>query len=116
MSKKHSAESNTTISADDVKRLARLTYLDPSPDQIETIKSDVANILTAVDQMQRVDTTNVEPLASILEKNPLKRRADVPPEGIYDDSRPKVVLANAKQKGGSFFAVPRQKDPFEGDF
>jgi aspartyl-tRNA(Asn)/glutamyl-tRNA(Gln) amidotransferase subunit C len=113
---KNTSAAAAQITTEDVKRLARLAYLDPSPDQLEQIKKDVANILVCVDQMQRVDTTNVKPLTSVLENTRLKRREDVSPEGVYDDSRPKVVLANAKQKGGSFFAVPKQKDPFEGDF
>ena len=104
----------SSISSEDVQRLARLAFLDPTQQQLEQLKVDVGNILQCVNQMQSVDTSNVEPLASVLEKTRLKRRVDVPPEDLYTDARAKVVLANAQQKGGSFFAVPKQKDPFEG--
>lgn len=110
------ASNTERITTEDVRRLARLTYLDPPADQLEQIKSDLGGILSAVDQLQRVDTTNVEPLASVLEDTVLKRRQDVSPEGVYKESRTKVVLANATRKAGPFFAVPKQKDPFEGDF
>jgi Asp-tRNA(Asn)/Glu-tRNA(Gln) amidotransferase C subunit len=74
----------------------------------------------AVNQIQSVDTSNVEPLISVLEHNKLKQRVDKSPEGKYAEEetgrRQSIppLLANATKRHSAYFVVPKQKQqPWE---
>lgn len=49
------------LSTDDVLKLAALARLQLSDDEIKALKKDLAEILTYVEQLQSVDTTNLPP-------------------------------------------------------
>ncbi|HEU5121456.1 MAG TPA: Asp-tRNA(Asn)/Glu-tRNA(Gln) amidotransferase subunit GatC [Candidatus Saccharimonadales bacterium] len=51
----------TQISTDEVRRLAQLSSLALSDDEIESLKEDITNILGYVEQLNELDTQGVEP-------------------------------------------------------
>jgi aspartyl-tRNA(Asn)/glutamyl-tRNA(Gln) amidotransferase subunit C len=51
----------TQISRDAVLRLAQLSSLTLTDDEIEGLQADLQNILTYIDQLKELDTSGVEP-------------------------------------------------------
>lgn len=51
----------TQITRDDVLGLARLSSLALSDDEVDSLTTDIANILTYVDQLKELNTDGVEP-------------------------------------------------------
>lgn len=49
------------ISTDDVKHLATLSALTLDDDEAESLRADITNILTYIDQLSELDTAGVEP-------------------------------------------------------
>lgn len=66
----------SAITIDDVKKLARLSALDVSDTEAETLRAQLQEILGYVAQLNEVDTTGVEPTYQV---NPLENvmREDV---------------------------------------
>ncbi len=51
----------TTISRDDVLRLAQLSHLQLADEEIATLQADLAEILEYITQLSELDTSGVEP-------------------------------------------------------
>ncbi len=51
----------TQISRDDALHLARLSGLQLSGEEVDSLQADIGNILTYVQQLNELDTTGVEP-------------------------------------------------------
>lgn len=49
------------ISADDVKKLARLSALSVTDEEVDSLRSELESILSYVEQLDAVDTTGLEP-------------------------------------------------------
>lgn len=82
-----------------ITHLARLEYdAAKSPQMIH----DLTQILNWVEQLNEVDTNQVEPLFSIhLDEMP--QRLDKVSDGLYAES----ILSNAPEKDLNMFAVPK---------
>ena len=51
------------LSQDDVEKVALLARLRLSPDELATMTEQLGQVLQYIDQLQEVDTSDVEPLA-----------------------------------------------------
>ncbi len=51
----------STISSDDVRHLAQLSSLQLSDTEVADLQTDLANILTYIEQLGQLDTTGVVP-------------------------------------------------------
>lgn len=51
----------TTISRDDVQYLARLSSLQLGDDEVDGLVTDIENILSYIERLGELDTSNVEP-------------------------------------------------------
>ncbi len=51
----------STITTDDVRRLAQLSNLQLSEDEVADLQVDLGNILNYVEQLAELDTSGVEP-------------------------------------------------------
>src|SRR5690625_956206 len=71
------------ITQQDVDRIARLAYLEFTPEQTERLQSEFSGILTLIKTLQSVDTTGVEPMA-----HPLSGHQDVALRLRDDSPRP----------------------------
>ncbi|MEQ8193609.1 MAG: Asp-tRNA(Asn)/Glu-tRNA(Gln) amidotransferase subunit GatC [Rhodospirillales bacterium] len=85
-----------------VRRIAYLERIRVQEDELEGLAGVLSGILGWIEQLNEVDTSGVEPLASVAEVT-LPRRADVVSDGNY----PERVLANAPESDDGFFAVPK---------
>jgi aspartyl/glutamyl-tRNA(Asn/Gln) amidotransferase C subunit len=110
-----------TITREDLIKAATLAGLAPTEDKIPALLSDLDNILQSVKTIQRVDTTGVTPLLSVLERVALKQRDDnvmnsegSSASGEGKDGVPKV-LELPSVRDGQFYVVPKQKADFEDD-
>lgn len=93
------------IDAEQVRKTAKLSRLDLTDDEVEQFSGQLSAILEYVEKMNELDTENVEPLAHCL---PVSNcfREDAPKESLGTER----TLANAPQRDGEFFKVPKILD------
>ncbi len=90
------------IDAEQVRKVAKLARLELTEAEIGEFTGQLGAILEYVEKMNELDTTNVEPLAHCL---PISNvfRADEVRESLGTET----TLANAPQRDGPFFRVPK---------
>lgn len=92
-----------------VRRTARLARLDLSDDEVALFTTQLARIVAYVRQIESLDTEGIEPLSHPLPIAAVLRE-DVPRESLD----PEAALANAPQRHGPYFRVPRVLDDAGG--
>ena len=93
------------ISKSEVQKVAKLSRLNLSEAEIEEFTGQLGEILQYVEKMNELDTKNVEPLAHCLPISNVFRE-----DTIGDSMGTEKTLANAPQKDGEFFKVPKILD------
>jgi aspartyl-tRNA(Asn)/glutamyl-tRNA(Gln) amidotransferase subunit C len=89
------------ITIDQVKHVAHLARLAITEDEAEGFRKNLESILTYAEQLNEVDTENVEPTSHVLNiKNVL--REDIASEGLPREE----VLKNAPDHQDGQFKVP----------
>lgn len=92
-----------------VRHICHLARLKPTDDEVARFSEQLSDIVTYVEQLSEVNTENVEPTAHALPIHNVFRE-DVPGESLTPDQ----ALANAPQREGSFFGVPKVLDQDSG--
>jgi aspartyl-tRNA(Asn)/glutamyl-tRNA(Gln) amidotransferase subunit C len=90
------------IDRQQVRKVAKLARLDLTEAEIEEFTGQLGAILEYVEKMNELDTAAVEPLAHCLPIHSVFR-ADEVRESLGTER----TLANAPQRDGSFFKVPK---------
>ena len=90
------------ISADDVRKVAKLARLYLPEDTIATYTGQLERILDYVDQLQAVDTEGVLPTTRAVEVVNATREDIVVATDVRQD-----LLDQAPQREGDFFRVPK---------
>tara|TARA_B100000945_G_scaffold273730_1_gene236768 strand:+ start:178 stop:465 length:288 start_codon:yes stop_codon:yes gene_type:complete len=90
------------ISSSDVRKVAHLARLELPEDQIETYTAQLEEILSYVDQLQKIDTQNVEPTTRAVEVVNAMREDLVKTNCARED-----ILNQAPHREGDFFRVPK---------
>ena len=90
------------LDTDTVRRIAQLARIRVAEDELAPLAEELSRILEWIEQLNAVNTDNVAPMASVADQK-APRRADVVTDGGY----PEKVLANAPDRVGDFFAVPK---------
>ena len=90
------------ITADDVRKVAKLARLDLPEDTIATYTGQLERILDYADQLQAVDTEGVPPTTRAVEVVNVTRADTVVPTEVRED-----LLDQAPQREGDFFRVPK---------
>jgi len=90
------------LTEQDVRHVAKLARLKCSEEEIRRFTVQLGAILDYVAQLEELDTENVEPLAHCLPVDNVFRE-DTPGASLSNDE----ALANAPQRDGEFFAVPK---------
>ena len=85
-----------------VRRIARLARIHLEEPEIARFQAELNGILGWIEQLNEVDVTDVAPLAGAAQMA-LKMREDV----VNDGGIPEQVLANAPERAGDFFTVPK---------
>lgn len=88
-----------------VRDVADLANLELSDDEVGRMSHDLGHILTHMDQLNELDTSQVEPMAQVLfsADETATLREDVPRVCLSNGD----ALANAPQKGNGYFKVPK---------
>jgi aspartyl-tRNA(Asn)/glutamyl-tRNA(Gln) amidotransferase subunit C len=92
----------TTISRADVEHVARLARLSLSEAELERMREQLSAILQYIDKLRALDTDSVEPTAHAVPLVNVMREDEVEPCFPRDE-----MLANAPDRAGEFFRVPR---------
>ncbi len=93
---------NTGVTAETVKKIARLSRLHVEPDRLAHLADEMNGLLAWIEQLGEVDVQGVEPMTSAVEMDaPL--REDVITDGNVRDK----VLYNAPKSEAGYFVVPR---------
>ncbi len=85
-----------------VRRIARLARLRLEEGQVARVQAELNGILGWIEQLNEVDVNGIEPLAGAAQMA-LKMREDV----VTDGGMAEAVLANAPDRAGDFYAVPK---------
>ncbi|MDA7775758.1 Asp-tRNA(Asn)/Glu-tRNA(Gln) amidotransferase subunit GatC [Alphaproteobacteria bacterium] len=85
-----------------VKKIARLARIHVDEDRLDALAGELNAILSWIDELETVDTDNVEPLASVTGHS-LPIRDDV----VSDGNKQEQVIANAPETTSGFFVVPK---------
>ena len=89
-------DKNTTL------KIAKLSRIKIKDDEIDELSNQLSSIVSWVEQLNEVNTDNIEPLSNVsMTKLPLRK--DI--ENVKDNS--KEVLSNAPDKLENYFAVPK---------
>ena len=90
------------VTKDTLNYLAKLAKLELEEGEKEQLLNDLNNILTFIEQLQTVDTKNVEPLIFLNKETNILREDLVIKEITSADA-----LSNAPQKDSDYFLVPK---------
>ena len=90
------------LDAATVRRIAKLARVRVEDGEAELLAGELGTIIGWVEQLNAIDVTGVEPLTGPVEAAQ-RMRADVVTEG----DRHADILANAPERVGAFFAVPK---------
>lgn len=90
------------LDRDTVRKIARLARIKVKEEELDPLAGELGQILTFVEQLDKVDTADVEPMTSVVEVK-LPMREDV----VNDGGDAEKVLRNAPAGKHGFFAVPK---------
>jgi len=94
-----------SLTLDQVRWVAHLARLDLGEAELETMTRQLSAILEYVDQLQKINTDHVEPLAHPLPIHNVFRDDDPAPSLSVD-----AALQNAPDSRGEFYGVPAVLD------
>jgi aspartyl-tRNA(Asn)/glutamyl-tRNA(Gln) amidotransferase subunit C len=89
------------LSREDVEKVSLLGRLRLTPQELETMTSQLSAIVGYIEQLKQLDTTNVEPMAHAMELRNVFAEDALRPSL----SRPEA-LANAPKKDSECYRVP----------
>lgn len=90
------------VTIKDVEHIAKLARLEFTEDEKQKFTHQMNQILTYVEQLNKLDTSKVEPLSHVIELSNVFR-SDVAKPGLSPDE----ALKNAPAKTDKFFKVPK---------
>ena len=93
------------IDKNQVKKIAKLSRISLDDSKLESLSKDLVSILNFVEQLNKLDTNEIKPLTSIIDKS-LDARDDTVSDGQIKDQ----ILKNSPEKNEDFFIVPKVVD------
>ena len=91
-----------SIDKDKIKHVSKLARISVNDTKIDDLSKDLSSIFMFIEQLNELNTDNVEPLSSIL-NNPLRSRIDE----VNDGKIREKILENSPQNDEEFFVVPK---------
>jgi aspartyl-tRNA(Asn)/glutamyl-tRNA(Gln) amidotransferase subunit C len=100
------------ISREDVLRVAQLAHLDLAPEEVETYRGQLDEILSYVGKLQELDVADVEPMTQVRPQDADGASAAGTDPELRDDvvvscDVADAVLAGAPDAAKPFFRVPK---------
>jgi aspartyl-tRNA(Asn)/glutamyl-tRNA(Gln) amidotransferase subunit C len=99
-----------SLTADQVRWVAHLARLELSDAELETMTRQLSSIVDYVDQIQRLDTANVEPLAHALPVHNVFREDELVPSLPVDEALANAPDRRRDSRGEHFYGVPAVLD------
>jgi aspartyl-tRNA(Asn)/glutamyl-tRNA(Gln) amidotransferase subunit C len=94
------------ISESDIEKIAQLAHLEITSEELKIFAPQIAEVVTYVEQLSEVDTSNVEPALGGL--TPAGERTDSARDDVPTPSLgQKVALAEAPDAAAGHFRVPK---------
>lgn len=90
------------ITIKDVEHVAKLARLELTEEEKELYTKQLGDVLKYVDQMNEVDTSNVKPMAQVVDLVNVMRE-DV----VHYEHTKEELMANAPDEENGFFKVPK---------
>lgn len=90
------------ITSEDVRHIASLSRLSLSDKEIETFSGQLSSIIEYVEQLNSLDTTNIEPTSHVIPLNNVMRD-DIPAASLPVED----ALRNAPDSTEKFYRVPK---------
>ena len=90
------------ITTKDVEHVAKLARLELTEEEKELYTKQLGDVLKYVDQMNEVDTSNVKPMAQVVDLVNVMRE-DV----VHYEQTKEELMANAPDEENGFFKVPK---------
>ena len=90
------------ITIKDVEHVAKLARLELTEEEKELYTKQLGDVLKYVDQMNEVDTSNVKPMAQVVDLVNVMRE-DV----VHYDHTKEELMENAPDEENGFFKVPK---------
>lgn len=91
-----------SLSVDDVRYIASLARLRFAPEEEAKLAGQMSQILEYVSKLDELDTSNVEPMAHVLDANNVFREDGTEQRITHDDG-----LRNAPDADSDYFRVPK---------
>jgi aspartyl-tRNA(Asn)/glutamyl-tRNA(Gln) amidotransferase subunit C len=91
-----------SVTIKDVEHVASLARLSFSEEEKKKLTSQLNEILEYMEQLNQLDTTNVEPLSHVIELSNVFREDELKPTLTREEA-----LRNAPAKTEKFFRVPK---------
>ncbi|MGD0426940.1 MAG: Asp-tRNA(Asn)/Glu-tRNA(Gln) amidotransferase subunit GatC [Candidatus Acidiferrales bacterium] len=102
------------ISREDVLRVAQLAHLDLAPEEVETYRGQLDEILAYVGKLQEIDVSNVEPMTQMQPRSAdgaatadAKAEPELRDDVVVPCNVADAVLAEAPDAAKPFFRVPK---------
>lgn len=90
------------ITLQEVEHVARLARVELTAEEKERMRAQLDSILSYIDKLNELDTSDVEPTSHVLPMTNVFREDEVAPSLAQE-----AVLANAPDRQDLFFRVPR---------
>lgn len=90
------------INKESIKKIAHLARLEFDESSAEKMSKDMSQILDWVEQLNEVDTTDVEPLTTMSSEVNVMREDKLGPHLNHEDA-----LKNAPKSDSDYFRVPK---------
>jgi aspartyl-tRNA(Asn)/glutamyl-tRNA(Gln) amidotransferase subunit C len=90
------------LDTETVRRIARLARLSVAEEELAPLADELTRIMAWIEQLNQVTTDDGAPMTSVAPQK-LPQRQDV----VTDGGIPEKVLANAPDRAGDFFTVPK---------
>ena len=91
-----------SLSKEQTQKVASLARLRLKDEELERLAPQLSNIIGFVEELSKLDTEGVEPLANVVDI-PLPLREDV----VNDGNCAEEVMANAPEETQGYFVVPK---------
>lgn len=88
------------LTKDQVKHVAKLANLPLTNEEEDRYSGQLSNILEYIDQLNEVDTSNIEPTFNVSGKSSVTSKDTTTPSLLQEDA-----LANASSKKDGFFVT-----------
>ena len=91
------------VTEDEVKKLAKLSAISLTDDDIKEFQKQIAEILQYVEQLQDIDTEGVKPTTQVTNLKNVMRKDEIAKQQISS----KELLKNVPEMEGDLIKVPK---------